>query len=141
MNKGNALEQQNHSAEAVAMLGQAIELWEQDLQLGFVQNLPNLVKALRIRVESLIKLEDWGNIAVDGIKSFSLFTNFTQGENFSEHFKQLIGGEFGVLLYQIKQLPNENREKIFTIANEIGQTNEEAILFGDILRQYVEQIE
>lgn len=141
MNKGNALEQQNHSAEAVAMFGQAIELWEQDLQLGFVHNLPNLVKALRIRVESLIKLEDWGNIAVDGIKSFSLFTNFTQDENFSEHFKQQIGGEFYQLCFQIKQLLSDKREKIFTIANEIGQSQDEPIPFGDILRQYVEEIE
>ena len=140
MNKGNALEQQNNSAEAVAMFGQAIELWERDLQLGFAQNLPNLVKALRIRVKSLIKLKDWENIAVDAINSLSLFANFTQDENLSEHFKQQIGEEFGGLLYQIKQLSSDNREKIFTIANKIGQMNEKPILFGDILRQYVEQI-
>ena len=140
LNQGVALEQQNNSAEAVAIFGQAIELWEQDLQLGFVHNLPNLVKALQIRVESLIKLEDWENIAVDAIYSLSLFANFTQDENFSEHFKQQIGEDFDRLLYQIKQLSSDNREKIFTIANKIGQMNEEPILFGDILRQYVGQI-
>ncbi|HSK72410.1 MAG TPA: tetratricopeptide repeat protein, partial [Pyrinomonadaceae bacterium] len=141
MNKGVAFEGKNNSAEAVAIFGQAIELWEQELQLGFVHNLPNLVKAVRIRAASLIKLKDWENIAVDGISSLSLFVAFTQDENLSEHFKQQIGGEFFWLLKSIKQLSSENQEKIFTIANEIGQSQDEPEPFGDILRQYIEGIE
>ncbi|HEY0429868.1 MAG TPA: tetratricopeptide repeat protein [Pyrinomonadaceae bacterium] len=140
MNKGNVLEEQNNSDEAVAIFGQAIEVWEKDFQLGFVHTVPNLAKALRIRVSSLIKVEDWENITTDAIKSLSLMTSFMQGENLSEHFKQQIGGEFGLLLYQIKQLSNDNQEKIYTIADEIGRMNEEAIPFGEVLRSFIGQI-
>ena len=107
---------------------------------GFVHNLPNLVKALRIRVESLIKLEDWAEIASDAVKSLALVANFTQDENFSEHFKQQIGGEFGGMLWQIKELPVDKQEEIFKYAHTHGQMQEEKIPFGDILREYIGQI-
>lgn len=140
LNKGVALEQKNDSVGAVEMFGLAIELWEENLKLGFGHNVPNLVKALRIRVESLIKLEDWNQIADDAIKSLILFSHFTQDEDFSEHFKQQLGGDFVEMIRQIKQLAEDNQEKVFAIANKIGQTNEPPVMFGDILREYVGQV-
>lgn len=141
MNKGITFEQQNNSAKAMEIFGQVIEIWEEELARGYDHNLPNLFRVLRLRVASLIKLEDWEMVVVDAIKSMSLFISFIQDESFSKHFKQQIGKEFSELLYQIRQLSNDNQEKIFTFANEIGQMGEEAVPLGDILQNYVRQIE
>lgn len=141
MNKGSALEAQNDLNEAVKMFGSAIDLWEKDFKEGYSSVVPGLIKALRIRTLISVKLEDWQTTAMDVVFAMLLFENYLKKQDYSEHYKQNISSEFYVILFQIKQLAEEDREQIFTLTDKIGrEAYDPPIEFSGVLRQRMELI-
>ena len=120
LNKGNVLSQLDKLSEATEIYGNAICLWEESLQIGNVQNLPNLIKAFRIRTKVFIKLEDWQNVGVDVAKAFDLEKKYK--EHLSEHFRQLIGQEIGEIIHYLKELSPANREKVYAHLGEFAES-------------------
>ena len=128
MNKGNALASLSKSNEAVDIYGEAIKLWEDVNELYI---LPNLVTAFRNRIMALIELEDWERIAIDASKAFIIGFQVLQGDEVSDHFKQLIGGEIGIIIHLLSRLSAEKREEIYRHAGENGKA----------IKQFVEDFE
>jgi tetratricopeptide (TPR) repeat protein len=128
VNKGSALDGLGKFNEAVDIYGAAIKLWE---DIAGLHILPNLVKALRIRVKVLIKLEDWEKTAIDVGKAFTVDFHILQSDEVSDHFKQLIGGEIGIIIRLLSELPAKKREEIYKCAGENGE----------VIKQLVEDFE
>jgi tetratricopeptide (TPR) repeat protein len=141
MNKGSALEAQNDLTEAVKMFGSAIEIWEKDFKDGYSNVVTDLIKALRIRTLISVKLEDWQQTAMDVVFAMLLFENYLKKQNYSEHYKKNISSEFYVILFQLKQLAEEDREQVFALTDKIGrEAYDPPVEFGSVLRQRIELI-
>ena len=119
VNKGNTLSQLDNLSEATEIYGNAISLWEESLQTGNVQNLPNLIKAFRIRTEVFIKLEDWQNVGVDVGRAFDLEKKYK--EHLSDHFKQLIGQDINRIIIYLKEVSLTDREKVYGNLGEFAE--------------------
>lgn len=129
MNKGVSLGHLGKLSEATEIYGDAIKLWEDSLQNGNIQYLPDLIKALRNCTKVSIKLEDWQKVGVDIEKAFAFSLPLLQSEDFSEHFKQLIGKEIGAIIYNLKEVAPANREKVYANLGE----------FTELVKDLVEQ--
>ncbi|HEX8567518.1 MAG TPA: tetratricopeptide repeat protein [Pyrinomonadaceae bacterium] len=128
MNKGIALANLDKLTEAVFEFDNSERVRETCLQRGEFHVLPDFVKNIRNRIEELIKLEDWGRAANDAINALELALPLFERDDFSDHFKQQIGEQIGVILHLLRQVPPDNREKIYAAAGEAGGA----------LRQFVE---
>ncbi len=118
MNKGYTVSLLGELSEATKICGTAISLWEESLQTGKIQNLPNLIKTFQIRTEVFIKLEDWQNVGVDVEKAFMFSLPKLKSENFSEHHKWLIRQEIDKIIYYLKEVSPANREKVYANLGE-----------------------
>ena len=113
MNKGIALNSLGRLNEAVAEYDKCEKVRQACLQRKEFQVLPEFVQNIRNRIEVLIKLENWKDIAIDVNKAIYETENYLTGYDISEHFGQLIEDERGYIIQFLREVSPENREKIY----------------------------
>jgi hypothetical protein len=86
-----------------------------------VQVLPEFVKNIRNRILELIKLENWERAADDATKAFEIYEQVKQDNNFSDYFKQKINEQIDKILYFLRQVSPDKREKIYAAAGDKGE--------------------
>jgi tetratricopeptide (TPR) repeat protein len=128
MNKGNALGKLGKPSEAIDEYDNSERIRRGCLKREEFHVLPYYIQNIRNRIAELIKLENWERIANDTKKVFEIYEQVEKDNNFSDYFNQQIGKEIGAILYFLRQVSPENREKIYAAAGDNGE----------FLRQFVE---
>ena len=119
MNKGVTLDNQGNLPEAVVSFDKAVEVRNLCLARNEFHVLPDYIMTFRNRIKVHIKLENWQRTGSDVVKAFD-FENRWQSVEFPEHFERLIKIERNEIIRLLREVPAENREKIYTHAGENG---------------------
>lgn len=138
LHKGRTLEESQNYIEAIFFFSRAINLWENFYSENIFYYLTNLILAISLRIKNSIDIKDWEQIAHDLFKvsKYFLITKSTNESSFS--LEQKINKELKTVLELIKQIPEDSRELIFAIVNELGLDQEDPIHLADIWRKFAQ---
>ena len=127
MNKGFALDILGRLNEAVDEYDKSEKVRQAYLQRKEFHVLPDFVMNIRNRIEVLIKLENWQDIAIDINKAMYETDNYLAGYDISEHFRQLIENERDSIIQNLRAVSTEDRGKIYRHCGDNGDEIRELI--------------
>ncbi|HZH30654.1 MAG TPA: tetratricopeptide repeat protein [Pyrinomonadaceae bacterium] len=129
MNKSLASENMSDWENALIGYTESVQLWRECVEeFGRIEILPDLMRGVSYRFETLFKLERWNDAGKDAATAIRLVQEYLQNPDLSEHFKVETIQHLGRIINLMRGTSEDNRERIYKAAG----------VYGETLRQWVE---